>query len=197
MSAATLIEIFATLFGFIYIVLLIHEKIACWPFSIVGSLLSIYLFLDSRLYSEALLYSFYVFTGFWGWIRWHQRDADSNNPVVRFSLPSHCITLCVASAFAVALGYFFASQTDAQRPYIDAFTTSFSFAATLMEVRKVLEAWLYWVVLNFVSIWLYQDRELDIYAMLIGVYAVLSVWGFVQWCRVYRRQNKRLNPRGS
>ena len=52
----------------------------------------------------------------------------------------------------------------------------------------MLETWVYWIVLNLASIWLYMDRSLDIYAALICVYAVMSVVGLVQWSRVYRRQ---------
>ena len=76
---------------------------------------------------------------------------------------------------------------------IDALTTTFSFAATFLEVRKVLHAWLYWIVINLVTVWLYQDRTLDIYAALIGLYSVLSVVGFLRWLRVYRGQAAELS----
>ena len=188
MAINTWIEIFATLGGLVYIVLLIRENIICWPFGIAGSLLSIYLFIDGKLYSEAFLYSYYVLMGAWGWMRWSRRSAVNQNPVVRYGVPAHATIILVSTAGALALGYFFGNYTDAQRPYIDAFTTAFSFAATYMEVKKVLETWVYWIVLNLASIWLYMDRSLDIYAALICVYAVMSVVGLVQWSRVYRRQ---------
>ncbi|MEH6585929.1 MAG: nicotinamide riboside transporter PnuC [Halioglobus sp.] len=188
MAINTWIEIFATLSGLIYIIFLIRENIICWPFGIAGSLLSIYLFIDGKLYSEAFLYFYYVVMGGWGWIRWSQRDAINDNPVVRYALPTHGGIIVLSSLGAVALGTFFSTYTDAQRPYIDAFTTMFSFAATYMEVKKVLETWFYWIVLNLASIWLYMDRSLDIYAALICVYAVMSVWGLIQWTRVYRQQ---------
>ena len=53
-----------------FIVLLVREKVACWAFGISGSLLSVYLFADARLYSEAILYFFYAVMGLWGWARW-------------------------------------------------------------------------------------------------------------------------------
>lgn len=188
MAINTWIEIFATLSGLIYIIFLIRENIICWPFGIAGSLLSIYLFVDSKLYSEAFLYFYYVLMGGWGWIRWSQRDATNTNPVVRYGLPAHGVIILLSSLGAVALATFFSTYTDAQRPYIDAFTTMFSFAATYMQVKKVLETWCYWIVLNLASIWLYMDRSLDIYAALICVYAVMSVWGLIQWTRIYRQQ---------
>lgn len=188
MEINTAIEIAATFAGLVYIIFLIREKTICWPFGIAGSLLSIYLFIDGRLYSEAVLYTYYVLMGFWGWIRWSQRSALHHNPVVRYGLPAHAAIVLVSTAGALLLGGFFSHYTDAQRPYIDAFTTAFSFAATYMEVKKVLETWVYWIILNLASIWLYMDRSLDIYAALICVYAVMSVWGLLQWTRVYRAQ---------
>lgn len=188
MAVNTLVEILATLAGLTYIIFLIREQVIAWPFGIAGSLLSIYLFIDGKLYSEAFLYGFYVIAGIWGWIRWSRRVAMDHNPVIRYRHAAHGMIIVVASLFALALATFFSTYTDAQRPYIDAFTTAFSFAATYMEVKKVLETWIYWIVLNVASIWLYMDRSLDIYAALICVYAVLSVWGLIQWTRIYRQQ---------
>ena len=191
MPLHTVIELIATLFGLLYVVLLIRERVLAWPFGIAGSLLSIYLFIDARIYSEALLYSYYVLMGAWGWARWHKKVAANNNPVVRYSAVQHLAVISIACGFALALGSFFDYNTDAQRPYFDALTTAFSFAATYMEVKKVLETWLYWIVINIASIWLYQDRDLDIYATLIGVYGLLSVWGFIRWLHIYRGQQSQ------
>ena len=188
MPLNTVIEILATLFGLCYIVLLIQEKILCWLFGIAGSLLSVYLFIATKLYSEAFLYSYYVVMGAWGWIHWARRERAHDNPVTRYRAQDHLLVIAVAALGALALGSFFAHASDAQRPYIDAFTTSFSFAATYMQVKKVLENWYYWIVLNGVSIWLYMDRSLDIYAMLIFVYAGLSILGLYQWLRAWDSQ---------
>jgi len=188
LSTALIVEILATAANLVFIVFLIREKILCWSFGIVGSLLSIYLFVDARLYSEAILYGFYAIMGCWGWLRWHRRDEEHNNPVIKWSMALHWWAILVASSAALGLGYTMAYYSDAERPLFDAFSTIFSLLATYMEVSKVLEAWLYWIVLNLASVWLYHDRALDIYAVLIGLYSVMSVWGFISWQRAYRQQ---------
>ncbi len=189
MPINTLVEIGATLCGLVYILFMIRERIICWPFGIAGSLLSIYLFVDSRLYSEAILYLFYVLMGFWGWQRWARREALSDNPVVHYSFARHLPLFALSLCGSLALGWFFSTYTDAARPWFDAATTVFSFTATYLEVKKVLETWLYWIVLNAASIWLYADRSLDIYAALICVYTLLSFWGLLQWWRAWQREN--------
>ena len=188
LSTALIVEILATTANLIYIVFLIKEKIICWPFGIVGSALSVYLFMDARLYSEALLYLFYAMMGCWGWLRWHRRLEQDDNPVIRWHLNFHSRAIVLTCTAALGLGYSAQYFTDAERPFFDAFTTAFSFLATYMEITKVLETWIYWIILNLASIWLYQDRDLDIYAVLIGFYSVLSVWGFISWRKAYRAQ---------
>ena len=67
LSTALLVEIAATAANLAFIVLLIRENILCWLFGIVGSLFSVWLFSDARLYSEAVLYFFYAVMGVFLW----------------------------------------------------------------------------------------------------------------------------------
>ncbi len=187
-STAQIVEVLATLANLAFLVLLIREKVICWSFGIVGSLLSVYLFLGAKLYSESVLYFFYAVMGVWGWIRWHRQAAQDSNPVIVWPLARHLKLVPITVLLALGVGFTMAYLTDAERPLFDAFTTVFSFLATYMEIQKVLEAWLFWLVLNLASIWLYHDRNLDIYALLIAVYSVLSVVGFLRWRQSYLQQ---------
>ena len=188
LSAALLVEILATIANLIFIVFLIKERIACWAFGIAGSLLSVYLFVDARLYSESFLYLFYALMGVWGWVRWKQRTDADNNPVIRWDVARHLRAIVIGCLLACGLGYAVQALSDAERPVFDAFTTVFSFLGTYLEITKVLEAWLYWIIINLASIWLYHDRALDIYAGLIGFYSIMSVWGFISWRKAYQSQ---------
>ena len=189
LTTALLLEIVATGASLIYIVLLIKEKIACWAFGIIGSLLSIYLFIDARLYSESFLYLFYAGMGVWGWIYWHRKLEADSNPVIRWQAHRHLLAIIIACVLAAALGFTVQHYTDAQRPLFDAFTTVFSFLGTYLEITKVLEAWVYWLIINVASVWLYHDRDLDIYAVLIGFYSLLSIWGYISWRKTYQAQS--------
>lgn len=189
-STALIVEILATAANLLYLIFLIKEKIICWAFGIIGCLLSVWLFIEARLYSEAFLYGFFVAMACWGWIRWHKRAELDANPVIRWSAVFHWWAILLGSILALLLGYTIQNYSDGERPLVDAFTTSFSILATFMEITKVMEAWIYWLVINLASVWLYQDRSLDIYAALIGLYSVLSVWGFWSWRKTYLSQQE-------
>ena len=102
LPTALIVEILATAANLAFIVLLIRERISCWVFGIFGSLLSVYLFIDTRLYSEAFLYAFYAAMGCWGWLRWHRRSESDNNPVIRWALRWHWWALLLGSIVALA-----------------------------------------------------------------------------------------------
>jgi nicotinamide mononucleotide transporter len=108
--------------------------------------------------------------------------------VIRWHVENHLLAIVIASMVALGLGYAMQFYTDAERPVFDAFTTIFSFLGTYLEITKVMEAWIYWLLINLASVWLYHDRSLDIYAALIALYSVLSIWGFFRWRASYQSQ---------
>ena len=83
------------------------------------------------------------------------------------------------------LGYVFDTYTDAEKPYLDASTTTFSLFASVLEARKILSGWAYWIVINGVTVGLYFSKSLDIYAGLMVIYFVMSIVGYFQWRKDY------------
>lgn len=165
---------------------MIRQHISCWFFGIVGSLLSIFLFFHSQLYSEAILYFYYVIMGFYGYFLWSQKDSKNESFILsvnEFKFFTHFICFSICSFFALGMAWLFDTYTDADRPYLDAFTTVFSFFATYLEAKKVLSGWLYWIVINGITILLYTSKGLDIYAALTVVYFLMSFVGYYQWRR--------------
>ncbi len=183
-------EINATLLGILYVFLLVRENIWCWPAGILSSLLSIGLFLHVNLYAEAILYSYYVFIGFYGWWQWQNRQDRPPLTIRTWPWARHLVWIGIIAGVAVLGGMGFASFTDAQRPYIDAQTTTFSFFASYLEATKVLGGWVYWIGINALSIWLYADRELNVYTWLMVLNTVLSFVGYWTWRSQYRRAHK-------
>lgn len=186
MNFYLILEILSVVFGLIYLVLLIKQNILCWLFGIVGSALSIFLFYHSKLYSEAILYSYYVVMGFYGFYLWSSKNTNnlSETNYLKVSdkgLTFHIYSISTASILALILAWFFDTYTDADKPYLDAFTTIFSFLATYLEAKKVLSAWVYWIVINGLTITLYYSKGLDYYSGLTVVYFVMSFVGYMRW----------------
>jgi len=182
MDFLQLLEVFAASMGLIYIILMIRENIWCWFFGIISSAAYIFLMYDQKLYSESILYGFYIGVGVYGWYKWSNKSKEKI-VIKRAPLVIVAAILVVGALAAYAVGSFFDAKTDAERPFVDAATSVFSVLASFMEAHKWLSSWIFWIVINFTLIWLYFDRSLNISSMLMVVYFLLSVFGFLQWRR--------------
>ena len=89
---------------------------------------------------------------------------------------------------SLASGYLLDKNTQAEWVYLDSFTTWGAVITTYMVTRKVLENWIYWIVIDGASVYLYIDRELYLTALLFVLYVVLVVIGFFQWNAIYKRE---------
>lgn len=174
------LEIFAVITGLCFIILLIRQNIWCWLFGIISSLSSILLFYYTKLYSESILYIYYVIIGFYGIYTWRKRE-KANEHVQTVGTIYHIIVVVSGVILSCGLGKYFSTGTDAARPYADATSTIFSFIASYMEAHKILSAWVLWILINGFSIWLYADRGLALYAALMAIYFLLSIYGYITW----------------
>jgi nicotinamide mononucleotide transporter len=104
------------------------------------------------------------------------------------------VSLLMESALQVfylvmaVFGYGLAQKTHAALPYLDSFTTWGAVITTYMVTRKVLENWIYWIVIDGASVYLYIDRGLYLTALLFMLYVVLVVIGFYQWNTLYKQE---------
>ncbi|MFY0645099.1 MAG: nicotinamide mononucleotide transporter [Bacteroidia bacterium] len=177
-SALVFLEWSSVLLNVVFILLLTKEKAICWLFGIMGSLSGSVLFFYQNYYSESILYLFYAIVGLYAWILWTK--PKSHLVVKRIKGIATALLVGLGLVVTLILGRL-GDLFNGDKPYFDAFSTAFGIIATFLEMYKYLSAWVYWIVLNLFSIWLYGIKGLWVYAALMLVYAVLSVNGFVQW----------------
>ncbi len=182
-------ELWAVITGVVYILLAARENIWCWLFGIISSGLSIYVFFFSKLYAESILYFYYILAGFYGWYKWNQKTETSEHfPISLWKRKDHILAIVSGIALALLLAWILRQFTDAQMPIVDAHTTIFSFIATYMTAKKVLETWLYWIVIDAVSIWLYWSRDLYLYSILMLVYTIMAIYAFFHWWKLMKKE---------
>lgn len=180
------LEWVAVLFNLLYVFLASREKIWAWPAGIVGSALSVFLFIHARLYAESALYVGYVLLGFYGWWAWSTRQGETVH-ITRWSLFQH-LQAIAASAVLIAPVGLLLQKTDAAFPWLDATTTGLSLVATVLTARKVLHSWTWWIAIDLVTTWMYASRGLPVYATQMVVYTIMAVIGLVSWIRLDRAQ---------
>jgi len=189
MSIDLAIEITGTVLSLIYLFLLMKENIWCWFFSILSAIFFIYSFIDVKLYSEAILYSFFILFSIYGWYKWSTNKAGKTLVISKLPLKIHGFWIIIGFILAFVVGYIFKTYTDAEKSFIDSNTTVFGLIASYLEANKFLYAWVYWIILNGVTVWLYFTQGLEIYAGLFIIYFVMSVAGLWNWRQKYLAVN--------
>jgi nicotinamide mononucleotide transporter len=81
----------------------------------------------------------------------------------------------------IALSFILIYFTDSPLPVWDAFTTAGSIVATWMLANKILENWLFWIIIDLISMGLYIYKGLYPTVVLFFVYSVMAVFGYIQW----------------
>lgn len=183
---ADLWEALAVLLAIAYLLLAARENSLCWYFAFAHTAIFTVLFWRVSLLMESALNVYYMLMAVYGWYQWNRGgDGHHGIEIQRLGALQHAAILTAIALLTLASGYFLSSGSDAAWPYVDSFTTWASVITTWLVARKVLENWLYWVVIDTVSIGLYVDRGLNMTAVLFVAYVVIAVFGFISWRRHY------------
>jgi nicotinamide mononucleotide transporter len=179
----TATEWIAVAFALAYVVLAIRQNVYCWAASIVSSGLYGVLFWRSHLVMQVVLQLFYVVMAVYGWWAWRHGSLGAQHalPVTRWPVRRHLIALVVIALLAAINGRWIAGAGGSVVPYVDALVTWVSFFATWLVARKVLENWLYWIVIDLVAAGLYGSQGLRATGCLFVIYSLMAVRGYLQW----------------
>lgn len=71
---------------------------------------------------------------------------------------------------------------------VDALLTSGGIVATWMLTQKLIEQWLFWVVIDLLSMGVMIYKELYPSALLFLVYTLLAIKGFEEWKKEMKLQ---------
>lgn len=206
LAAMSIWEVVAVLFGLTYVILAAVENIWCWAAALVSVSIYIYLCLEASLYAETGLQVFYLIMAVVGWWSWTKKkkkktalpeagkpqESKDTLPIQTWPLQRHLVIILVNTAGTILLAWLLDAYTSAANPYLDSFTTVFSLFTTYMVTQKVLENWLYWIVIDTASIFLYASRDLYLTALLFLLYTIIAIVGYFKWHREFKLE--KLEP---
>ena len=177
----SIIESVAVFFSILYVLLAAKESIWCWGAAIISVSLYIYICFSAQLYAETGLQIFYLFMAFYGYYNWNNKE--SSLQIKEWRTNKHFFIIGIGAILVFFIGFYFATYTNAKMPLVDSFTTVFSIFATYMVAKKILGNWLYWIVIDTVSIYLYFNRDLHLTSLLFIAYTIIAIVGYFSWMK--------------
>ena len=181
-------EATAVVLALAYLLLAVRRSLWCWPCAFIST--GIYLVLMARagLVMQTLLQVFYLVMAVYGFMEWRRgRDRDGELAIAHWPWRRHALVALGVLAVSAVNAWLLTHFKDAQAPFLDAFVTWGSVVTTWMVARRVIENWLYWIVVDGVAAYLYFDQGLKATGILFIVYVGIVIRGYFTW----RRQRQR------
>ena len=184
--ADNFLELFGALTGLIYLYFSYRKLIWLWPFGIITSSLYIFVCFRSGFYADMSLQIYYVAVSIYGWWFWIKGqnpgpEQHAEVPVTRLNLSGWLWSVGISLLLTYLIFLLLNNFTDSTVPLGDAFTTAFSIVATWLLARKILENWLFWIVIDLVSLALYIYKGLYPTSILFLIYTIIALAGYFQW----------------
>lgn len=166
-------EITAVVFNLLYTFFYLRQNPWCFLFGIISPLLFLIITFRAKLYADVLLQIFYfgiTVYGFWNWGgEWKTNHITYLQNLLFFG---------GAVGLTFILGSVLRKNTDAKMPFTDSFVTSLAIVGTWLMMNFVHENWLYFILVNSISIFLFSRRKLYWSAIMFAIYLLMSIDGY-------------------
>ena len=187
-SLMSLWEVIASLLGVAYIVFLAKESLWAWVFGFFSTLIYTIIFWEGALVSSSFLNFYYMIMAFYGFYSWNKGESQDRLKISNRNISYHIKAILAGIVFALVIGYLSSTYTDAKFAYMDSFIMVFSIISTWMVTQKVLENWLYWIVIDSVAIVLYWKNGYLATVILFTLYIILGLFGYIKWKKEFTLQ---------
>ncbi|MEO7067380.1 MAG: nicotinamide riboside transporter PnuC [Rhodanobacter sp.] len=180
----TLFELVSALISAWAVWLTAKRKPWCWPVGLVSVVFYLWVFIDAKLYSDALLQVAFAVMIVYGWNRWlHHMGEDGRVEVARLAPQNAAIHVLLGALGALLLGTSMHYWTDAALPWLDATLTAFSLVAQWWQAKRHTAAWWMWIAVDVIYVGEYIYKSLLITSVLYSGFVVLAVMGLRSWRR--------------
>lgn len=188
-------EMVAVFLSVTYLLLAIKQNLWCWVAAFISTLIYTILFFDASLLMDSALNMFYLVMAIYGWYSWKYGNGINKNEeleITTYGLNKNLKIIGALIIVSLILGYIMANYTSADFAYLDTFTTVFAVFTTYTLTKKVLENWLYWIVIDSVSIYIYINKGFYLTAVLFAFYTVLAFIAYNNWKKEYENLEYRI-----
>jgi nicotinamide mononucleotide transporter len=174
----------AVALGVVYVLLILRRNRWGWLAGGISSLILTALAVRAHLPMQALLQFSYVVAAVYGWWRWAP-DCDSQRIGI-WHWRGHLIAISASLLLSLALAQLLAREGYSAWPFLDSLVACLGLFATWLLARVFLENWLYWILIDSLSVYLFAVQGLAVTALLFMFYLAIAVQGFRSWHASWR-----------
>lgn len=175
-------------FGIVQVLLSKNNKVSNYFFGIMGILLGMFVYYESKLYAEILLHMYYLVMSIYGWWFWISNKQAAQRPITTCTGKEWGIVLGI-----VVLGFFLLFGaltvfTDSDVPIWDAWVSCTAWAGMWLLAKRKVENWILLNISNLFAIPLLFYKELYLFALLTAFLFTVAFFGYFNWRKIMKTQ---------
>ena len=149
----TALGIASAVTGTLYTMLAGKGKVSCYIFGIFNTIAYGYIARSQKIYGDMMLnWGIYLPMMFAGFAMWFFRR-DRDYCIIKERLSFRALVVFILSALAaIAVYAFLLRRMGGSQPYLDAFTTVVSVMAMVLTLKRCIEQWICWTLVNLASV---------------------------------------------
>lgn len=175
--------------GILYTIIAGKGKISCYFFGLLGSSCYIFLSFKNALWGNMLLYlCYYIPMQILGIFKWKQHLKKESKEIVKIKLNlKEQIIISIIGFIGCIITILILDYFNDKSPIIDGITTFLSILGMYLTVRRAIEQWIVWMIVNGLSfiMWLdlivFSGTKAYSTVLMWGVYFILAIYFYIVW----------------
>jgi len=181
--------------GVVCVVMVARGNIINYLFGVINVSLYAWISFKAGLYGDAALNAiYYLPMQFIGWFSWIGRrsEQESVTIIARRMKGNERIVVAISAVLLVILAAYLLKYFKDPQPFKDSATTVLSVMAMYLMVKRFMEQWILWVIVNIISVvmWIIAFSSGESHSALMILmwifYLINSLNGWVTWIRLSR-----------
>ena len=191
----SLIAFVSAICGITYTYIAGKGKVSCYLFGVTGSGFYCYLSFINALWGNLLLYAlYYIPMQILGFLRWSKHINAETNTIVKIKLSNkHRLILFGITSVLTLIAIYVLKVFNDTHPIIDGITTVFSIAGMYLTVKRAIEQWIVWMIVNalasimWINIVIGGEKAYSTVIMWI-TYFILAIYFYIKWRREIKQE---------
>lgn len=177
------LETIGVVFGVISVYLTVKENPWCWILGIINIIIFGYIFYQSSIFGQFFLQVFFFILNVYGWYEWiYGKEENHEIKITRLKNRYYplVIVILILFTFLIDRGIKFISEKE-NFTFLDSIITSLSFVAQFFLARKFFESWIFWIIVDILSIALFIQTGLYKISFFYFILLILATTGYLSW----------------
>ncbi|SEF94475.1 nicotinamide mononucleotide transporter [Eubacterium ruminantium] len=189
----TIINFISAVCGIICIFFTAKANISNFLFATINTVVYAIYLVYWHIWGTAVLeIAFYIPMNFISWYFWvkHRDEEITQKTKARRLLMWQNALAAVIIVLAAVIYHMILVKLGGEAAWFDAFTLSIGIVATILELLRFREQYVWWIITDIVSVGMYIAHFDAVYLTKRSIYLVMAVIGLINWARLNQTRNK-------